>query len=99
MRLSETQTRRLVRLGRDRSHRRCVFLERIVDSVCVIIREVIPDQTAQMNVIENDGSLLILRLIPHLMSEVREVHDDDSLWRGEHMVMGPSAVGTADPCH
>jgi hypothetical protein len=25
-----------------------------VDSVCVIIRDVIPDQTAQMNVIEND---------------------------------------------
>src|SRR4249919_1300955 len=46
--------RRSVRPGRDRSHRRCVFLERIVDSVYVIIRDVIPDQTAQMNVIEDD---------------------------------------------
>jgi hypothetical protein len=33
----------LVRLGRNRSHHRCVFLERVVDSVCVIIRDVIPD--------------------------------------------------------
>jgi hypothetical protein len=40
------QTRGLIRLGRNRSHRRCVFLQRVVDSVSVIIRDVIPDQTA-----------------------------------------------------
>ena len=50
------QTRRLVGLGRNRSHQRCVFLERVVDSVCVIIRDIIPDQTAQMNVIEDKQS-------------------------------------------
>jgi hypothetical protein len=48
------QTRGLMRLGRNRSPRRCVFLQRVVDSVRVIIRDVILDQTAQMNVVEDN---------------------------------------------
>jgi hypothetical protein len=46
--------RGLVRLGRNRPLRRCVFLKRVMDSVRVIIRNVIPDHTAQMHVIEDD---------------------------------------------
>jgi hypothetical protein len=46
--------RRLVRLARNRPLRRCVFLKRVADSVRVIIGNVIPDHTAQMNVIEDD---------------------------------------------
>ena len=44
----------MIRLGRNKSHRRGVFLKRVVDSVSVIIRDVISDQTAQMNVIEDN---------------------------------------------
>ncbi len=44
--LERNQTRGLIRLVRNRSHRRCVFLKRVVDSVRVIVRDVIPDQTS-----------------------------------------------------
>ncbi len=48
------QVRKLPRLARNRAHRRCVFLKRIVDSIHVIVRDVFSDQTAQMNLIEED---------------------------------------------
>jgi hypothetical protein len=44
----------LVRFGRNRSQRRRVFLKRVVDSVREIIRDVIPHQTAPINVIEDN---------------------------------------------
>ena len=47
------QLRRLVRLDRNRSLRWCVFLKRVMDPVRVIIGNVIPDHTAQMNVLED----------------------------------------------
>ena len=48
------QTCRLARLGRSRPHRQCAFFKRVVDLVRVIIRDVILDQTAQMNVVEDN---------------------------------------------
>ena len=42
----------MVRLAGNRAQRRGVFFKRVVDSVRVIIRDVIPDQTVQMNITE-----------------------------------------------
>ena len=48
------QTRRLAWLGSNRAHRWRVFFKRVVDSIRVIIGDVLPDQTTQVNVIEHD---------------------------------------------
>jgi hypothetical protein len=44
----------LIRFGGDRSHRGRVLIERVVDSVLVIIGDVVPNQTAKMNLIEDN---------------------------------------------
>ena len=43
-----------MRLGRNRARCRCIFLKRIMDSIRVIIRDVITHQTAQMKLVEDD---------------------------------------------
>jgi hypothetical protein len=69
-----------------------------MDPIRVIIGDVITDQTAQMNLVKDDGLLFILLLILHLMSKVHEVHSNPP--RGdERGVMDPFSVRKADPCH
>jgi hypothetical protein len=44
----------LVRLGRHRASGGYIFFQRMVGSVIMIIGDVIPEQAAQMNVIEDN---------------------------------------------
>jgi|WetSurMetagenome_2_1015567.scaffolds.fasta_scaffold40965_1 hypothetical protein len=44
--------RRSVRLGKNRVHRWCVFLKRVVDSIRMIIGDVILEETAQVYLVE-----------------------------------------------
>ena len=52
--LERNQRRGLIRLGGDRSDRKCVLLKRVVDSPNMIMSDVTADQTTQINVIQDD---------------------------------------------
>jgi len=47
-------TRELARLARNPSTRRCVFLKKVMDSIRLIIGDVIPEQMSQVTLIEDD---------------------------------------------